>query len=184
MARAERPRADSWLAVDLGAEQRVDRVLLGWEAAYGAEYRVQVSADGAAWRDVAAVPTAHRFTGNWVNVDDRAGFVVRGGSDPIRVTAGSVTLSAGPAAPLIAEGYPAQRAGRTRALAAAPAPTTDVPGVAAALADGHLAVFNLTNAAVRATVHVPAGTDGDPARTVRVDLPAAAATILPPASGA
>ncbi|WP_326797190.1 discoidin domain-containing protein [Streptomyces sp. NBC_01808] len=184
VARAERPRADSWLAVDLGAEQRVDQVLLGWEAAYGAEYRVQVSADGTGWRDVAAVPAAHGFAGNWVNVDDRAGFVVRGGSNPIRVTAGSVTLSAGPATPLIAEGYPAQRAGRTRALAAAPAPTTDVPGVAAALADGHLAVFNLTDTAVQATVHVPARSDSDPARTVPVSLPAAAATVLPPASGA
>ncbi|WP_407560035.1 discoidin domain-containing protein [Streptomyces sp. 184] len=173
VARAERPRADSWLAVDLGAEHRVDRVRLGWEAAYGAEYRVQVSADGAAWHDAAAVPATHGFTGNWVNVDDRAGFVVRGGGHPIRVTATSVTLSAGPSAPLTAVGYPAQRASRTRALAAAPPPATDTPGVAAALADGHLAVFNLTDTAVRAEVRAPG-------RTVHADLPAASAMIFPP----
>ncbi|WBB57731.1 discoidin domain-containing protein [Streptomyces sp. WMMC500] len=176
VARAERPRADSWLAVDLGAEHRVDRVRLGWEAAYGAEYRVQVSADGAAWRDAAAVPAAHDFAGNWLNVDDRAGFVVRGAGHPIRVTATSATLSAGPPAPLVAEGYPAQRATRTRALAATPPPTTDTPGVTAALADGYLAVFNLTNTAVRTTVRTST-------RTVTVDLPAASATILPPEPG-
>ncbi|MHA4814868.1 discoidin domain-containing protein [Streptomyces aculeolatus] len=175
VSRAERPRADSWLAVDLGAEHRVDRVRLGWEAAYGAEYRVQVSADGTEWRDAAAVPAAHAFAGNWLNVDDRAGFVVRGGGAPIRVTATSVTLAPGPAAPLTAVAYPAQRAPRTRALAAVPPPTTDTPGVTAALADGYLAVFNLTDAAVRARVRTPD-------RTVTVDLPAAGAAVLPPGS--
>lgn len=177
VSREERSRADSWLAVDLGAEHRVDRVRLGWESAYGAEYRVQVSADGTDWRDAAAVPPAHSFAGNWLNVEDRAGFVVHGTSTPIRVTATSVTLAPGAPAPLTVVAYPAQRAPRTRALAAAAPPATDTPGVSAALADGYLAVFNLSDAEVRTRVRTAD-------RTATVDLPAAAATILPPEGAA
>ncbi|MPZ82702.1 MAG: hypothetical protein GEV28_20790 [Actinophytocola sp.] len=172
VARAERPRPDSWLAVDLGAEYEVDRARLSWDPAFGAEYRVQVSSDGTTWRDAVSVPAAHTFAG-WVNVDDRAGFVVRGAANPIRVTATTVTLSAGPAqgsAGLVVEGYPAQRAGRTAELSRQPAPTVDVPGVAASLVDGCLCVFNLGPAPVEASVRVPG-------RTVHIGLPAAGAGI-------
>lgn len=169
VSRAERPRPDSWLAVDLGTEHRLDRVRLRWETAYGAEYRIQTSSDGNTWQTVANVPTAHSFTGNWVNVDDRAGFVVRG-ANPIRITATSVTLSAGPAAPLVVEGHPAQRAARTAALAARPAPEVDVPGVAAAVVDGYLTVFNLTGQPVETTVRFPG-------REVHLELDAATARI-------
>lgn len=41
-----------WFAVDLGAPKTVSRVVLYWEAAYGAAYRIQVSDDGHQWRDV------------------------------------------------------------------------------------------------------------------------------------
>lgn len=175
VARAERPRPDSWLAVDLGTEHRLDRVRLGWESAYGAEYRIQVSTNGTDWQDAARVPAAHTFTGNWVNVDDRAGFVVRGGTNPIRVTGMSVTLSAGPAAPVVVEGYPAQRAPRTAALAARPAPEADTPGVAVALVDGYLTVFNLTDQPVETTVRL--------GRPLTIKLNAATATILRPPQG-
>ena len=40
------------IAVDLGARQRVRRVILRWEAAYGRAYRIQLSDDGVRWRDV------------------------------------------------------------------------------------------------------------------------------------
>ncbi|WP_084734570.1 discoidin domain-containing protein [Actinophytocola xinjiangensis] len=185
VARAQRPRPDSWLAVDLGAEHELDRALLSWDPAFGAEYRVQVSSDGVTWRDAVSVPSAHTFAGGWVNVEDRAGFVVRGGENPIRVTGTSVTLSAGAPAPVVVAGYPAQRAARTRELAGAPAPSADVPGVAAALADDHLAVFNLTGAAVTAAVRVPGrrlfpGTQAIAAdHTVRIGLDAASSAVLP-----
>lgn len=50
---ADRPRADSWLAIDFGTTMTFDRVGLYWEAAAGTRYRVQVSGDGTAWTDVA-----------------------------------------------------------------------------------------------------------------------------------
>lgn len=186
VARAERPRPDSWLAVDLGAEHVLDRALLSWDPAFGAEYRVQVSTDGSTWRDAVAVPAAHTFDGGWVNVEDRAGFVVRGGDNPIRVTGTSVTLSAGPPTALVVEGYPAQRAHRTRSLASAPAPSTDTPGVASGLADGYLALFNLSGAAVAADVRVPGhrlhlgtGTVDGAGHSVHAGLEVAEARILP-----
>ncbi|WP_170065502.1 beta-glucosidase [Abditibacterium utsteinense] len=67
-------RDNEWLAVDLGTSQKIGRVHLGWEAAYAAEYRVEVSDDGQNWRpvyetqqsqggeeDIAFAPTLARF---------------------------------------------------------------------------------------------------------------------------
>lgn len=44
-----------WLRVDLGAARPVARVVLRWEAAYATAYQVEVSSDGSAWTQVAAV---------------------------------------------------------------------------------------------------------------------------------
>jgi hypothetical protein len=41
-----------WIAVDLGAERKINRVELIWEAAHAASYSIQVSTDGEAWKDV------------------------------------------------------------------------------------------------------------------------------------
>jgi len=41
-----------WLAVDLGAPKSVGSVLLLWEQAYAAGYKIQVSDDGATWKTV------------------------------------------------------------------------------------------------------------------------------------
>ncbi|MFE1442618.1 discoidin domain-containing protein [Streptomyces sp. NPDC058739] len=41
-----------WLRLDLGATQRVGRVTLDWERAYGRSYRVDLSTDGVDWRTV------------------------------------------------------------------------------------------------------------------------------------
>ncbi|MET9734865.1 discoidin domain-containing protein [Streptomyces sp. NPDC006458] len=41
---------DQWLRLDLGATQRVGRVTLDWERAYGRSYRVDLSTDGVNWR--------------------------------------------------------------------------------------------------------------------------------------
>jgi chitosanase len=44
--------ATQWLRIDLGKAQDVTRVRLQWPAAYAKSYRIQVSADGASWRDL------------------------------------------------------------------------------------------------------------------------------------
>lgn len=46
-----------WLRVDLGSEHAISRVKLTWEAAYARSYRVQTSADGAAWTDAYSTST-------------------------------------------------------------------------------------------------------------------------------
>ncbi|MET9618417.1 family 20 glycosylhydrolase [Kitasatospora indigofera] len=42
----------SWLQVDLGSVQTVNRVVLAWEAAYGKDYQLQMSNDGTTWTTV------------------------------------------------------------------------------------------------------------------------------------
>ncbi|GAA4988093.1 discoidin domain-containing protein [Streptomyces hyderabadensis] len=46
---------DQWLQVDLGATASVTRVVLDWEAAYGKDYKIQLSPDGSTWTDVQTV---------------------------------------------------------------------------------------------------------------------------------
>jgi hypothetical protein len=41
-----------WIAVDLGAQLRIERMILHWETAYGKAYRIQVSDDAIHWTDV------------------------------------------------------------------------------------------------------------------------------------
>jgi chitosanase len=41
-----------WLRIDLGQAQDVNQVRLRWQDAYAKAYRVQLSADGASWRDL------------------------------------------------------------------------------------------------------------------------------------
>lgn len=42
----------TWILLDLGTEQLVERVRLLWEAAYGSEYRIEVSGDAERWQTV------------------------------------------------------------------------------------------------------------------------------------
>ena len=53
-----------WLWLDLGKAQEVSRVRLRWAGGYAKSYRVQVSGDGATWRDL------YRTTGGDGGVDD------------------------------------------------------------------------------------------------------------------
>ena len=192
VSRADRPRADSWLAVDLGTPTTIDTVSLYWEAAAGRAYRIQVSDDGSTWTDVAHYPTAVlRSSGGWLEVDGRAGLVVRGSANALSVVGDLITLSDGPASALLVEGYPGLDVAGTRAAAARPLPSVAAPNVQASTADDHLTLFNLSGAAVQAMVSLPqpltglnaypgvqvttaTGTDLD------VSLEAAAATVLPP----
>lgn len=41
-----------WIAIDLGTEQRIDRVTLNWESAFARGYTIDVSTDGSEWRTV------------------------------------------------------------------------------------------------------------------------------------
>ncbi|MDD9375957.1 discoidin domain-containing protein [Streptomyces sp. ZAF1911] len=42
----------SWIQVDLGSVQTVNRVVLAWEGAYGKDYQIQMSNDGTNWTTV------------------------------------------------------------------------------------------------------------------------------------
>ncbi len=53
-----------WLRIDLGKAQEISRVRLRWQDGYAKTYRVQVSDDGASWRDL------HRTTGGDGGTDD------------------------------------------------------------------------------------------------------------------
>ncbi|MFE7626979.1 MULTISPECIES: discoidin domain-containing protein [unclassified Streptomyces] len=44
--------ANRWVGVDLGATSTIDSVDLYWEAAYGVDYRIQVSDDNRTWQTV------------------------------------------------------------------------------------------------------------------------------------
>lgn len=192
VSKADRPRADSWLAVDLGSTVGFDRVRIDWEAAAGRAYRIQVSADGASWTDVASYPHPDlSSTGGWLNVDGRAGLVVRGSEHPITVQGNVITLADGPAAPLLVEGHPGLDAAGTRQAAAAPAPATDTDGLAASLAEGYLSLFNLTGSRLTGTVTIPvqgnavplfAGTQTTTVHgaAYRAELPAGSGAVLAP----
>ena len=151
VAVADRSVGGSWLQVDLGAATEIDHATISWEAAYGAAYAVQTSLDGTVWTDAVTVPTTHQVDGGWINVDGRAGFVVRGSSNPLTVSADVLTFSDGPAAGaagMVVEGYPAQPPSRTAALAARTAPSVAggaaPAGLAASTAEDHLSLFNLS----------------------------------------
>lgn len=47
-------RDPQWLAVDLGTAQRISRVELEWEAAFGKAFSIEVSLDGENWKTVHA----------------------------------------------------------------------------------------------------------------------------------
>ncbi|HLS02009.1 MAG TPA: discoidin domain-containing protein, partial [Beutenbergiaceae bacterium] len=60
---------DAWLEVDLGVTTHVDAVRLNWEAAYGKDYDIQVSDDGATWHTVRAVRGATGGVDELTNLD-------------------------------------------------------------------------------------------------------------------
>ncbi|WP_199549427.1 discoidin domain-containing protein [Streptomyces sp. N35] len=193
VSRADRPRADSWIAVDLGASLPVDRVTLRWESAAGRAYRLQGSADGQEWTDLVVWPRPDLTSrGGWLDVDGRAGLVVRGGSHPLSVYGDTVVLSDGPAEGLLVEALPGATPDELRAAAARKTPTTGDPRVRAALTEDHLSLFNLSSAAVSTTVVLPRSSaapvrlyDGVQTLTAsgteyRAELAAASAVLAPP----
>ncbi|MFJ8503474.1 discoidin domain-containing protein [Streptomyces avermitilis] len=119
VSRADRPRADSWIAVDLGASRDVDRVTLRWEAAAGRAYRIEGSADGQQWTELGAWPRPDLTSrGGWLDIDGRAGLLVRGGANPIAVYGDTVVLSDGPAESVLIEALPGATPEELRTAAA------------------------------------------------------------------
>ncbi|WP_435738217.1 discoidin domain-containing protein [Cellulosimicrobium sp. PMB13] len=199
VSRDDRTRPDSWVQVDLGAAVDVAQVQLGWESAAGQEYRVQTSLDGTTWHDAASF----RYTGDqvlessgdWLNVEGTAGFVVRGSEAPITVSRATATrhvvrLADGGAGPRLVEMLPGD-ASATAARAAAPQATADAADVLVSTLDGYLTAFNLSGSDVTTTVTVPhqgsdvtlyAGTQvvGDGSSAVEVTVPAGSAVVLAP----
>ncbi|MGW2291044.1 discoidin domain-containing protein [Streptomyces phaeochromogenes] len=156
VSRADRPRADSWIAVDLGASRDVDRVTLRWEAAAGRAYRIQGSVDGQQWTDLGAWPRPDLTSrGGWLDTDGRAGLLVRGGANPISVYGDTVVLSDGPAESVLIEALPGATPEELRTAAARKTPSTQSAQVKAALTDHHLSLFNLSSDAVTTTVTIP-----------------------------
>jgi hypothetical protein len=147
VAREERGRADSWLAVDLGSAVRVAGVRISWEAAYGKSFVIQTSIDGVTWTDAAAVPETRSAVG-WAGIDGRAGIVTPGAKRKIVVSAVGVAAPG----PLI-EGYAGRRTDLAK-LAARPLPTGR--GLLVSDADGYLSVFNLgARPATAVAVRIP-----------------------------
>jgi hypothetical protein len=196
VSRADRTRADSWIQVDLGAPTAIAQVQLGWEASAGREYRIQTSADGVTWTDAASFRyTGDEVTsteGSWINVEDRAGFVVRGGQAPITVSAEKPGINAlrlgGGDRPLLVEMVPGDAAA-TAAQDAAPQPSAE--GLLVSSLGGYLSAFNLSGTEVTTDVTIPyvgdtvslfAGeqTLGADASTLRVTVPAGQAVVLAP----
>ena len=50
---------NQWLRIDLGATKSVARMVIQWEAAYATAYKIETSADGSTWTQVAAVTGAN-----------------------------------------------------------------------------------------------------------------------------
>lgn len=48
-----------WISIDLGSSQSISRLVLKWETAYAKSYQVQMSDDGARWRDIYRTTTAN-----------------------------------------------------------------------------------------------------------------------------
>jgi endoglucanase Acf2 len=61
-----------WLYVDLGATYTINEVKLTWEAAYAANYQIQVSADAVSWTDAKVV------SGNTTLTNDHTGLSASG----------------------------------------------------------------------------------------------------------
>lgn len=73
-----------WLCVDLGREASIYEVKIHWEAAYAAEYRLEMSSDGKNWRSVgeagqAGLPVTFTSSGGWdsVKASDTTGRYLR-----------------------------------------------------------------------------------------------------------
>ncbi|MDY7090713.1 MAG: discoidin domain-containing protein [Actinomycetota bacterium] len=152
VARDQRGRADSWLAVDLGATVQLTGVTLTWESAHATTYLIQTSTDGTTWTTAVTAPATVTL-GAWAGIDGRAGVVAHGATGPITASPNRVSI---PPATLI-EGY----TGNGTDLAAAAnrrLPTGGPAVLRLSDADGYLTLLNLSSAAINgAKLTLPRG---------------------------
>ena len=52
---ASRGEDDAYFYVDLGNTEKINKIVIDWEAAYASEYKLQLSMDAITWTDVAVV---------------------------------------------------------------------------------------------------------------------------------
>ncbi|MFF4423465.1 discoidin domain-containing protein [Streptomyces sp. NPDC001549] len=64
-----------WIRVDLGSGATVSRVRLTWEAAYAKAYRVEISADGAAWTALATETAGNGGTDDWTGLSGKGRYL-------------------------------------------------------------------------------------------------------------
>ena len=57
-----------WIRIDLGAGAKVSRVKLNWEVAYAKSYRIEMSADGSAWTQLASTTTGNGAIDDWTGL--------------------------------------------------------------------------------------------------------------------
>jgi hypothetical protein len=68
---------DGWFAVDLGKKQKISRVVLNWEAAFGLVYNIEVSDDGAAYTTVLEVKNGKKDKNEYTLPEGTAGQYLR-----------------------------------------------------------------------------------------------------------
>lgn len=110
-----------WLRVDLGQAQEVTRVRLRWARAFAAAYRIQVSADGAGWSDLAATSAGDGGTDDLKRLAGAGRYLrvlaTRRGTAAGYALAELQVYGPGPAAPIPAAGGPVAGAGLATGLA-------------------------------------------------------------------
>ena len=72
---------NAWLYIDLGARYDVTRVILHWEAAYGRDYRIQVSDNSSNWTTVKEITNGNGGTDDMQNLNGTGRFVRMQGID-------------------------------------------------------------------------------------------------------
>lgn len=200
VASGDRGIGDTWLQVDLGSAQTIDRAKLVWETP-GLSYYVQTSLDGEHWTNQFEynAGSAVATRGGWLTVDDRASFVVTGSENPIQVVSGGavsvdrITLSSGSAAGaagMVVEGYAKTDAAKAAQLAGRKRATSASANVTVSDADGYVSLFNLGTSDADTTVSLPKSGDlrlyqgsqtlAAGSSTLTVSVPGATSAVLPP----
>jgi hypothetical protein len=64
-----------WIYVDLGGSYNVNRVKLVWEAAYGKDYKVQISSNTSTWTDLKTVTGNTTLTNDWTGLSGTGRYV-------------------------------------------------------------------------------------------------------------
>lgn len=64
-----------WLQIDLGSSKPIDHVTLNWETAFGADYQLQTSGDGANWTTIRTVTNGDGGVDDFIGLGASGRFV-------------------------------------------------------------------------------------------------------------